>query len=274
MSIAGGAFNAFKQGETFGCDTIQIFVKSANQWKAKPLSDEEIEKFRAEQERTGITPVIAHASYLINLGSPDKTMLEKSRQAFLIEMERCAKLRIPSLVVHPGSHMKAGEETGINNIAESISWLLEHSNGFNVNIALETTAGQGTNLGYRFEQLAAMIDKANNPDGLVVCLDTCHVFAAGYNIASKGGYEQTWDDFDRIIGLNKLAVIHLNDSKTELGSRVDRHEHIGQGKLGQKAFGFIMKDKRLVKIPKILETPKGDNGLMDEINLGILRKLA
>jgi len=274
ISIAGGAYNAFKHGEALGCDTIQIFVKSANQWRAKPLSDEEIEKFHTEQKRTGITPVIAHDSYLINLGSPDNIMLEKSRQAFLIEMERCEKLGIPNLVAHPGSHMKAGEEAGINQIAESLNWLLERADSFNVTITLEITAGQGTNLGYKFEQIAAMIDKTNNPEKLAVCFDTCHAFAAGYNIASKDGYKQTWDEFDRIIGLNKLAVIHLNDSKKELGSRVDRHEHIGQGMIGKNAFELIMNDKRLENIPKIIETPKGDDSLMDEVNLELLHKFA
>ena len=274
MSIAGGVFNAFSHGEKFGCDTIQIFVKSSNQWKAKPLANEEIEKCFAEQKRTGIQPVVAHDSYLINLCSPDPALLEKSRQAFLIEMERCEKLGIPYLVTHPGSHMKTGEDEGVNKIAESINWLLERTDGYNVKITLETTAGQGTNLGYKFEQIASMIDKTKQPDRLAVCFDTCHAFAAGYDISTKEGYEQTWREFDRIIGLGKLAVLHLNDSKKVLGSRVDRHQHIGEGELGRKVFELIMQDERFAQIPKILETPKGDDGTMDDINLGLLRKFA
>lgn len=274
MSIAGGVFNAFAAGEEFGCDTIQIFVKSSNQWKAKPLSDEEMEKYHAEQKRTEIMPVVAHDSYLINLGSPDTALLQKSRDAFLIEMERCEKLKIPYLVTHPGSHMNAGEEAGIARIAESINWLFERTDGYEVKITLETTAGQGTNLGHKFDQIAAMIEKSGQPDRLAVCFDTCHAYAAGYDIASREGYDRTWADFDRIIGLKKLAVIHLNDSKKGQGSRVDRHAHIGEGELGLKPFEFIMQDERFAQIPKILETPKGDDGRMDDVNLGLLRKLA
>jgi deoxyribonuclease-4 len=274
MSIAGGAFNAFAQGEHFGCTTIQIFTKSSNQWKAKELTDEEIEKYHAEQEKTGIDPVIAHDSYLINLGSPDKALIKKSREAFLIEMNRCETLKIPVLVTHPGSHLGEGEEWGIKRIAESISWLHKKTEGFKVKIALETTAGQGTNLGYKFEQLASMIEQSSEPERLAVCLDTCHIFAAGYDITTKKAYEQTISEFDRIIGLDRLAAIHFNDSKKELGSRVDRHNHIGEGFIGEEPFGFFMRDKRFQKIPKLLETPKGDNGEMDKVNLDKLRKLA
>ncbi len=274
MSIAGGAFKAFGHGEKFGCKTIQIFTKSSNQWKAKDLTNEDVDKYFAEQRRTGIAPVIAHDSYLINLCSPDDAMLKKSREAFLIEMKRCEMLKIPYLVTHPGSHLKQGEEWGINLIAESLSWLHGQTSGFNVKIALETTAGQGSNLGYKFEQIASMILKSSESERLSVCLDTCHIFAAGYDIRTKDKYEKTMSDFDRIIGLDRLAVIHLNDSKKDLGSRVDRHNHIGEGFIGEEPFGFIMKDKRLAEIPKILETPKGDDGNMDEINLGKLRKLA
>jgi deoxyribonuclease-4 len=273
MSIAGGVSNVFNRAEKSGSDTIQIFVKSSNRWKAKPLTDKEIDKFHSEQDRTGITPVIAHDSYLINLGSPDEVLLTKSREAFLIEMERCHKLGIPNLVTHPGSYINTDEKTGINTIAKSIDWILERSSEFNVTITLETTAGQGTNLGYKFDQLASIIEKTTKPDKLAVCLDTCHVFAAGYDISTKSGFEKTWSDFDRIIGLDKLAVLHLNDSKKELDSRVDRHEHIGEGTIGKEAFALIMTDKRFAAIPKILETPKGDNESMDRINLGLLRKM-
>lgn len=274
MSIAGGVFNAFGHGEAFDCDTIQIFVKSSNQWKAKPLTDEEVQKFREEQKRTDIEPVVAHDSYLINLGSPDPALLVKSRKAFLVEMERCEKLGIPYLVTHPGSHIGAGEEAGINKIAESINWLLERTDGFAVKIVLETTAGQGTNLGYKFEQIATLIEKSIKPEKLLVCFDTCHAFAAGYDISTSEAYDKTFKEFERIIGFRKLAVLHLNDSKKGLGSRVDRHEHIGQGMIGKDAFKLIMQDLRFKTIPKILETPKGDDGQMDDVNLALLRRFA
>ena len=274
MSIAGGAFNAFARGESVGCETIQIFTKSSNQWKAKELTDEDLEKYHAEQKRTRIGPVIAHDSYLINLGSPDPDLLEKSRQAFLIEMQRCEKLNIPFLVTHPGSHLNNGEDWGVTRIAESLSWLHEKTDGFKVKIALETTAGQGSNLGYKFEQIALMIEQADGSERLAVCMDTCHIFAAGYDITTEDAYKQTISDFDRIIGLDKLAVVHFNDAKKGLGSRIDRHENIGKGEIGEKAFGFFMRDKRFSKIPKLLETPKGDDNEMDKVNLAILRKLA
>jgi len=274
MSIAGGVFNAFTQGEEFGCTTIQIFTKSSNQWKAKELTEREVEKYHSEQKRTGINPVIAHDSYLINLGSPDSALIKKSRKAFLVEMQRCETLKIPYLVTHPGSHLGKGEEWGIKRIAQSLDWLHERAEGFRVKIALETTAGQGTNLGYRFEQIASMIEQTLEPDRLAVCLDTCHIFAAGYDITAREAYEKTISEFDRIIGLDRLAVIHFNDSKRELGSRVDRHSHIGEGHIGEKSFGFFMKDKRFEKTPKILETPKGEEGEMDRINLDKLKKLA
>lgn len=273
MSIAGGVFNAFLEGERKGCRTIQIFVKSSNQWQAKPLSSDEISRFESEQKRTGIKPVVAHDSYLINLASPDRALLEKSRKAFLVEMERCQALGINFLVTHPGSHLQSGESEGIKRIAESIDWLVEHTRDFGVYITLETTAGQGSNLGYKFEQIAEMIAISKYPERCRVCFDTAHAFAAGYDISTPDGYNQTWSEFDRIIGRNMLAVIHLNDSQKGLGSRVDRHEHIGKGEIGLDAFRMIMNDPRLIGIPKILETPKGDSDEMDEANLNILRKL-
>jgi len=274
MSIAGGVYNALLAGEQYGCDTVQVFVKSSSQWQAKPFKPEELARYHDEQKRTGIEPVIAHASYLVNLGSPDKDLLEKSRRAFLEEMNRCEKLAIPNLIIHPGSHIQAGEKAGIDTVVESLNWLLERTGDHRVKITLETTAGQGTNLGYKFEHLAEMITRSANPNRLAVCFDTCHAFAAGYDISNKKGYSQTWAEFERIIGIDKLAVIHLNDTKRGFGSKIDRHEHIGRGELGKKAFELIMQDKRFKRIPKILETPKGDDGEMDDINLGLLRKMA
>lgn len=272
MSIAGGVFNALLDGEKLGCTTIQIFTKSSNQWRAKELGEEEITRYFAEQKRTGISPVIAHDSYLINLGSPDEALLTKSREAFAIELERCEKLKIQYLVTHPGAHMGQGEEEGLKKIAASLDWVFEHTGDLKSKVALESTAGQGTSLGYRFEQLARIIELSAHPERIKVCIDTCHIFAAGYDISNEDGYQKTISEFDRIIGLKSLVVIHLNDSKKGLGSKVDRHEHIGKGFIGEKAFGFIMKDKRFEKIPKLLETSKEND--MDKVNLGILRRLA
>lgn len=273
MSIAGGVYNAFDHGESFKCTTIQIFTKSSNQWRAKPLSDDDIATFKRRQLETGISPVVAHDSYLINLGSNDKALLRKSKEAFLVEIERCELLDIPYLVMHPGSHTGAGEESGLEIIADSLSWLHRKSPGAKVMICLETTAGQGTNLGYRFEQIAKMIEMTDSPERLAVCLDTCHIFAAGYDIRTEKAYRKTISEFDSIIGLGQLKVIHFNDCKRELGSRVDRHAHIGEGQIGVEAFGFFMNDRRFAKIPKILETPKGDDGMADDKNLSLLRSL-
>jgi deoxyribonuclease-4 len=272
MSISGGVFNAFTQGESVGCTTIQIFTKSSNQWRAKTLSDEELASYHKEQKRTGIKPVIAHDSYLINLGSPDATLVTRSREALLHEMERCEMMKIPYLVTHPGGHMGQGEEWGLKRIAESLDWLHERAEGFKVKIALEVTAGQGTSLGYKFEHLARIMEQTKEPSRVKACIDTCHLFAAGYDFRTKEGYEKTIAEMDRIIGLKCLVAIHLNDSKKDLGSRVDRHDHIGKGKIGEAAFGYFMRDKRFEKIPKLLETPKEND--MDKINLAILRRLA
>ncbi|OGC76497.1 MAG: deoxyribonuclease IV, partial [candidate division Zixibacteria bacterium RBG_16_40_9] len=232
MSIAGGVFNSLISGQELGCTTIQIFTKSNNQWKARPLTAPEISEFRTKQKETQISPVVAHDSYLINIASPDKALQKKSREALLIELQRCEALGISHLVMHPGSHVGTGEKEGIKRIAEALNWLHSQTKDFKVQIALETTAGQGTNLGYRFEQIAKMIELTEQKNRLAVCLDTCHVFAAGYDIRTQAGCEKTISEFDKIVGLEKLKVIHFNDSVKDFGSRVDRHEHIGKGKIG------------------------------------------
>ncbi len=269
MSIGGGFFNSLYSGKELGCATIQIFTKSANQWKAKELTSEDIDRFKQAQKETGIVPVVGHDSYLINIGSGDKELLQKSREALLLELTRSEKLGLLYLVMHPGSN--PDEKEGIKRIADSLSWVHSKSKNYKVKICLETTAGQGSSIGYKFEQIAQIIDLTQEDERLGVCYDTAHTFEAGYDIRDKKVYEKTFKLFDKIIGLNRLKVIHMNDSKKDLGSRVDRHEHIGKGFIGLEAFRLILNDKRLEKIPKILETPKEEN--MDKKNLTILRNL-
>jgi len=273
MSIAGGVFNAFLHGQAVGCNTIQIFVKSTNQWKAKPLGAEEVEKYHQLQKETGIAPVVAHDSYLINVASQDKALYAKSREALKIEVERCQTLKIPYLVMQPGSHVGAGEKVGLATIAQALNEIFSEVEDKGTKIALEATAGQGSNLGYKFEHLAEIISQVKQNHRLAVCLDTCHIFAAGYDIKTADGYKNTMAEFDKIVGLNRLAAIHFNDSKKGFGSRVDRHEQIGKGEIGKEPFGFFLNDSRLTNVPKILETPKGPDYAEDKINLKVLRSL-
>lgn len=276
MSISGGLKKAFDRGEEVGCDTIQIFTKNANQWKAKPITPQEIEEFLAARERTGIHPAFAHDSYLINLASPDPASHEKSVVAFRIEMERSEALKLPFLVTHPGSHLGSGERQGLEKIAGSFNRLHRECPDFHLKIALETTAGQGTNLGYRFEHIREIIDQTEEPDRLVVCMDTCHIFAAGYDISTPKGYNAVMKEFDRVIGLDRLVAVHLNDAKKMVGSRVDRHEHIGKGALGSEVFRCLLNDSRLSGVPMVLETKKGTDETgtdWDVVNLEVLRGL-
>ena len=273
MSISGGIDLAIDRGEQVGCRVVQVFTKNSNQWKGKNLEDEAVERYKARLEKSPVSEVIAHDSYLINLASPDSDMRKRSFDAFLDEMERCRKLGIRSLVMHPGSHKGAGEEEGIKIITEEFNELLTMTDGWNVHIVIETTAGQGTNLGYRFEHIASIMDQVREKERLKVCFDTCHVFAAGYDLGSEEGYRDTMEQFDSLIGIDKLVAFHINDSKKGLGSRVDRHEHLGKGELGVTPFKLIMNDPRLVHIPKILETPKSKEMEEDRVNLAFLRSL-
>ena len=273
MSISGGIDLAIDRGEQVGCRVVQVFTKNSNQWKGKNLEDEAVERYKAKLEKSPVSEVIAHDSYLINLASPDSDMRKRSFDAFLDEMERCRKLGIRSLVMHPGSHKGAGEEEGIKIITEEFNELLTMTDGWNVHIVIETTAGQGTNLGYRFEHIASIMDQVREKERLKVCFDTCHVFAAGYDLGSEEGYRDTMEQFDSLIGIDKLVAFHINDSKKGLGSRVDRHEHLGKGELGVTPFKLIMNDPRLVHIPKILETPKSKEMEEDRVNLAFLRSL-
>lgn len=271
MSIAGGVDQAILRGASIGCEAIQIFTKSSRQWFASPYTKNEIENFKRFKKEKGIQIVIAHDSYLLNLGSPNEPLRKKSVQAMRDELERCETLEIPYLIAHPGSHTGAGEEKGIFLIAKSLSEIHKSCKGFKVQIALEITAGQGTNLGYRFEQLKKMMEQTNEPERLKVCFDTEHAFAAGYEIRTKEGLERTFFEFDQTIGLKNLVAFHLNDSKKELGSRLDRHEHIGKGMLGAEVFKFLMQDARFFGLPMCLETPKGPDLKEDVENLTLLR---
>ena len=273
-SIAGGIHTAFDRAATVGCTALQVFTKSNNQWRAKPLTDEDIANYKTAASESRVRSVVAHDCYLINLAAGDKSILKKSREAFLDELQRCHLLGIPYLNFHPGAHVGAGEQEGIKRIIESLDWAHGRTAGCTVKSVLETTAGQGTNLGYRFEQLRTIIDRVDDPDRMGVCIDTCHIFAAGYDISTEEGYEKTLKEFDEIIGIPRLAAIHTNDSKKPLGSRVDRHEHIGRGMIGKTGFRCLMKDQRLSNIPKILETPKGEDLKEDKMNLALLGKLA
>jgi len=273
MSIAGGVDKALLAGKKVGCDVVQVFTKSARQWAASRYSKDEVERFRHNLKETGIVTVIAHDSYVLNLGSPDKALRKKSINGFIDELERCEMLGIPNLVAHPGAHMGAGELEGIKLISRSLDEIHKACPGYRVRVTLEITAGQGSNLGYRFDQIGQIIAAARENDRLMVCFDTEHAFAAGYDIRTKEGYERTFAEFDEAIGLDRLAAFHLNDSKKEFNSRVDRHEHIGKGHIGVEAFRRLMNDKRFQGLPMCLETPKGPDLKEDRENLSLLRGL-
>jgi deoxyribonuclease-4 len=252
---------------------MQVFVKNANQWKGKPLTGEDIESYKRARAKSTIDPVVAHGAYLINLAATSQATLERSRFGLEDELRRCEALGIQALVVHPGSHMGAGEDDGIRRIAESINIVQNRTPGFRTRIALETTAGQGTALGYRLDQLAAIIDQVEEPERVAVCLDTCHLFAAGYPIHTEEGWGQTMREIERVLGWDRVLAVHVNDSRRELGSRRDRHEHIGKGQIGLDGFRFLMNDPHLARLPKILETEKSDDMHEDVENMRVLRSL-
>jgi deoxyribonuclease-4 len=273
MSIAGGVDKALLQGKKVDCEAIQIFTKSSRQWASSPYTKEEIEAFARNRKETGIKTVMAHDSYLLNLGTADNVLRKKSTLAFIDEVERCETLGILNLVAHPGAHIGAGEEEGIHIIARSLDEVHRACPGYNLQITLEITAGQGSCLGYRFEQIRRMFDATKENDRLRVCFDTQHAFAAGYDIRTKEGYDRTFAEFNETIGLDRLAAFHLNDSKKELNSRVDRHEHIGKGCIGLEGFRMLLNDSRFWGLPMCLETPKGPDLKEDRENLTLLRSL-
>jgi deoxyribonuclease IV len=272
-SINGGVSTAVVLAEKLGFTAIQIFTKNNNRWHAKELGEKEIETYKTRLKASNIKFVVAHDSYLINLCAKDTEMLNKSRDSFLDELKRCELLEIPHLNFHPGAHLGLGEDEGIKLIAESLNVIHSSTPGYKVTSMIETTAGQGSSVGYKFEHMRKIIDLVDEKNRMTVCIDTAHIFAAGYDIKNASKYKQVMNEFDNIIGLDRLKCIHMNDSKKILGSRVDRHENIGKGFIGIEGFINIMNDKRIEHIPKILETPKGKEQSEDLVNLNVLKSL-
>ena len=272
ISVAGGVEKAFPRADALGCRAIQIFTRNANRWQAPPIDETRAEAFRTAWENSGVGPVMAHDSDLINLASPDDAAWDKSCNAFLEEMQRCHQLGIAALVMHPGAHVGSGEDAGIARVCEALRRIFAvapHS----VTVLLENTAGQGSCLGARFEHLAAIMDGV--PGGRFgVCFDTCHAFAAGYDLSEKHRYRKVMNDFERCVGLERIEAFHVNDSRGECGSRLDRHAHIGEGAIGEAGFRELVQDPCFAGVPMILETPKGESSEWDMRNLATLRRLA
>lgn len=272
-STSGGVSKAIERAEKLNFSAIQIFTKNNNRWSSKPLEEKEIELFKFKKRKSSIKFIVSHDSYLINLCASNLEILDKSRDAFVDELERCEILEIPFLNFHPGSHTGRGEEDGLKVIAESLNIAHEKTKNFKVSSMIELTAGQGTTLGYKFEHISKIIELVDEKERISVCIDTAHIFAAGYDFRTEKSYSRTMREFDEIVGLNRLKCFHINDSKKELASRVDRHEHIGKGFIGVSGFVNIMNDERLESVPKILETPKGKDQIEDLENLEVLINL-
>lgn len=275
MSMAGGHHKAVHSAHRVGFRTVQVFTKSNNQWRAAALTDDHVRAFRSALDETGVADPVAHASYLINLGSPDEALWEKSIAALAVEIERGEALGISDLVMHPGAHVGTGEEAGLARIAAGLDEVHRRTKGVALRIALETTAGQGSCLGHRFEHIGELLGSVTEPERLGVCVDTCHIFAAGYPLGTRTEYDDTMGQLARTVGLDRVRVLHLNDSVKPLGSRVDRHAGIGLGKLGVEPFRFLINDPNFRSLPMILETPKGEDGGedLDAVNLRVLEHL-
>lgn len=282
VSVSGGLHNAFQNGRDISAETVMFYTKSNRQWKAKALTEKEIKKYnQAKNEYDDITPVVVHAAYLMNLASPKEDIWQKSYDALVVEINRVAQIGESLMVMHPGSHMDEGEEAGLERIANGLQKALAETaeSAPNVIICLEVMAGQGTNLGFKFEHLAYLIENGGDKSRLGVCLDTCHMFAAGYDIRTPEAYEATMQEFDRVVGFDYVKCFHFNDSKYDFDSRRDRHEHIGKGYLGEQAFANFVNDPRWKDHPAHLETPKteeddeGNKMEMDPVNLDVLRNL-
>jgi deoxyribonuclease-4 len=275
MSIAGGYYKALLAAQALGCDSVQLFTKNNNQWRGKPLSDEDVRLFRATLQETGLRHATAHDCYLINLASPNQALYKQSVEAFRDEMDRAEALGLDYLVTHPGAATDGNEAAGLKRVARALDRVHRSCAGYRVRILLEATAGQGSSLGHRFEHFGCILDLVKEPQRVGVCIDTCHVFAAGYALAPRAAYEATLEEFDRLVGLDKIKVFHVNDSRKPLGSRVDRHAHIGKGCIGREAFRLLVNDPRFAAHPMLLETPKedADGAAMDPVNLKALRGL-
>ncbi|MEI6632327.1 MAG: deoxyribonuclease IV [Chlamydiota bacterium] len=273
MSIAGGLGQALIRGRKLRCEAIQIFVKSTVRWRMPPLRPDEARRFGEARRESGVGIVFAHSSYLINLASSDPLLRKRSIASLEEEVRRSSALGLPFIVLHPGAHGGAGEREGIRKIADGLDEALAPVPGEGVKILLETTAGQGTSVGGRFEHLAEIIAASSRPGRLGVCFDTCHVFAAGYDLRSRKGYARAMEEFDRAVGLPGLKAFHLNDCRGPLGSHLDRHTHIGKGRLGLIPFSFLLNDRRFAGLPMVLETPKGRGAALDRRNLAVLRGL-
>jgi len=272
-SIGGGLHRAVERAISVGCDALQLFVKPNRVWAVAPLTEEEVRRFQTLAGGAGIAPLVGHASYLLNLASPQEELWRRSVETLIVELERCQALGIPWLVLHPGAHLGSGESAGLRRIAQALGQVHAATAGLAAGVLLETTAGQGSALGYRFEHLAWLLENTPQGERLGVCFDTAHVFAAGYELRTAEGYAATMEAFDRLIGLRRLKALHLNDSKGGLGSRKDRHEHIGEGEIGLDGFRHLLGDPRLDGLPGLLETPKEDDLAADRRNLEVLRSL-
>ena len=275
MSIAGGYHNALLAAKRYACEALQLFTKNSNQWRAKELTEPEIRIFNETLQGTQVQALLAHDSYLINVASPDETLYRKSLEALVVEVKRAESLGLHYLVIHPGAHVGSCEEAGLRRVAGALDEVHRRCPGYKLKILLESTAGMGSSLGHRFEHLARILELVAENDRLGVCLDTCHIFAAGYPLAPQRSYRATMREFDQVIGLDRLHAFHLNDSVRELGSRIDRHAHIGRGCLGLEPFRLIVTDHRFRHLPMVLETPKEVQGKkdMDAVNLRALRSL-
>lgn len=272
-STEGGVSRALERGASIGCGAVQLFTKNNNRWFEKPLDPAEVRRFRAAARGFRRRFLISHDGYLVNLASPRREVLEKSLVSFADEIRRADLLGIPWVVTHPGAHLGTGETGGLARVARSLDLVFAETRGSRALVLLETTAGQGTSLGWRFEHLAEIIARSRHPERLAVCVDTCHVFAAGYEIRTPEGYERTMRDLVRLVGLRRIRAFHLNDSARELGSRVDRHAHIGKGRIGLSGFRLLLRDARFADRPMVLETPKGKDMKEDVVNLRVLRRL-
>jgi deoxyribonuclease-4 len=273
VSIAGGLHLALERGRELGCGAVQIFLKNQRQWAAPPLRDSDVRAFRAARRATGFRRVFAHSSYLINLCSPVPAAARQAVDAFTDELERAEALGLACVVIHPGSHLGAGLETGLACVTRALDEALRRTAGARVKVALENTAGAGNAVGKTFGELRALLERSARPERLGVCIDTCHLFAAGYDLRSRAGYERTMDECARTIGAGRVLAFHLNDAKAPLGSGLDRHEHIGRGHLGRRPFRLLLGDDRFARVSKVLETPKEPEPAADLRNLATLRAL-